>query len=100
MQYTGRIFSGWTVFAPTAFTPNNDGINDVFGVEYFGYKKGGVTIFNRYGVPVYKSNDLNFGWDGYFEGNAQPSDIYTFELIVYDRLDRPRLISGKFNLIR
>jgi gliding motility-associated-like protein len=100
MQYTGRIFSGWTVFAPTAFTPNNDGINDVFGVEYFGYKKGGVTIFNRYGVPVYKSNDLNFGWDGYFEGNAQPSDIYTFELIVYDRLDRQRLISGKFNLIR
>ncbi|MFY8021586.1 MAG: T9SS type B sorting domain-containing protein [Bacteroidia bacterium] len=100
MQYVGRVYSGWTVFAPTAFTPNNDGVNDVFGIEYFGYKRGSITIYNRYGMPVFNSNQLDFGWDGSINGSPQASDIYTYELIVYDRFDRARLITGKFNLIR
>ena len=100
MQYIGRVYSGWTIFAPTAFTPNNDGNNDFFGVEYFGYKKGSIVIYNRYGMPVFTSNNLDFAWDGSINGSPQASDIYTYELIVYDRFDRARLITGKFNLIR
>lgn len=100
MEYKGLIYSGWTVFVPTAFTPNNDGINDAFGIEYFGYEKGYITIQNRWGNPVFQSNDLNFSWDGTLNGTALQGDDYSYQLVVYDRLNRPRLVSGQFKLIR
>lgn len=96
----GEVYEGWTVFLPTAFSPNNDGLNDEFGAKYFGYSKGRVLIRNAWGNIVFESDSLDFRWDGYTNGIAQPADNYTYELTVYDRLNKPRSFTGKFSLIR
>ena len=54
-----------TIVIPNVFTPNNDGINDLFIIKnilVYDYRK--VTIFNRWGVIVYSSEQYNNDWDG------------------------------------
>lgn len=49
---------------PNVFTPNNDGINDIFQVRTTGAEALTVTIYNRYGGVVYRYFGLNGNWDG------------------------------------
>lgn len=70
------------VDVPNAFTPNNDGINDVIFVRGFGIEKMNFMIFNRQGKLVFQSTDPNIGWDGKYKGQLQPMDAYAFVLEV------------------
>jgi gliding motility-associated-like protein len=55
-----------SVFLPTSFTPNGDGLNDIFipMVNTIGIKNYDLTIVNRWGQIVFKSNNPQMGWDG------------------------------------
>jgi hypothetical protein len=64
------------LYMPTAFTPNNDGLNDVFQWMSFGCNEIGVIIYNRWGEIIHKSNDLNGNWDGKINGNDCPEGVY------------------------
>ena len=72
------------VVIPKAFTPNNDGLNDVLKIEYgaglsqFNY----IKIFNRWGRLVFESNNVNASWDGKVNGRDQDTDAYSY-LIDY-----------------
>ena len=67
------------VVFPNAFTPNGDGLNDIFRVKYtFTVKAYHLTIFNRYGQKVFESIDMSNGWDGNFNGIPQSPDIYVW----------------------
>ena len=50
---------------PNVFTPNNDGLNDVFQIRTTGFDALTVTIYNRYGSVVYRYFGLNGTWDGH-----------------------------------
>ncbi|MDI9364737.1 MAG: gliding motility-associated C-terminal domain-containing protein [Flavobacterium sp.] len=66
---------------PTAFTPNNDGINDCFGVKYWGYVTDfRLAVYNRFGEILYASNNINGCWDGKIKGITQPSGTYVYEI--------------------
>lgn len=52
-----------TIFIPTAFSPNDDGINDVFDVVNFGLKSYTITVYNRWGEEIFKGQN-NQAWDG------------------------------------
>jgi gliding motility-associated-like protein len=74
-----KVFKGPAIYVPNAFTPNNDGRNDRFrcitvGITaiYF------FNIYNRYGQLIYSSTDSKQGWDGSFQGKAQPSGTYVW----------------------
>lgn len=65
------------IFVPKSFTPNNDGINDklypyLSGIKEFKYFK----VFNRLGKVLFESTNPDAGWDGAFNGVAQPMGIY------------------------
>jgi gliding motility-associated-like protein len=67
----------WDV--PDVFTPNNDGLNDVFKVVTNGNPNLELvrfSIFNRWGERVYETTDVNQGWDGTIDGKDAPSDSY------------------------
>ncbi|RYZ34086.1 MAG: gliding motility-associated C-terminal domain-containing protein, partial [Sphingobacteriales bacterium] len=66
------------VFAPNAFSPNQDGRNDRFVVRADCPKlmTFSLTVYNRFGQAVYSSQDLNAGWDGTFRG--RPADAGTY----------------------
>lgn len=90
-------------YVPTAFSPNNDGVNEVFlpfnRCEYFtGYS---LTVFNRWSELVFKTNDVNIGWNGFYKDEAQPVDSYVFYLEYFDVLKNEKTLKkGTVNLIR
>ena len=66
------------IWFPNAFTPNGDGLNDVFrpgGKDIIRYN---MQIFNRWGALIFESGDFNVGWDGYVKGRKSAPDVYTF----------------------
>ena len=54
----------FSVYLPTAFTPDGDGLNDVFKAETEYVKSFEIRIYDRWGNMVFQSNDLNKGWNG------------------------------------
>jgi gliding motility-associated-like protein len=67
---------------PSAFSPNRDGVNDVFLVRGFGISRFNMKIYNRWGQMVFETNDALIGWDGTFKGSLQPMDAYAFVINV------------------
>jgi gliding motility-associated-like protein len=77
------IVSGKTcpfgIFFPNAFTPNNDGNNDVYRPKvYLLIDKFYMAIYNRWGAKVFETTDPNNGWDGRFNGQPQPSGAFVW----------------------
>jgi gliding motility-associated-like protein len=67
------------VTVPNTFTPNNDGINDIWGVSGLGQYPGTeVSVFNRSGYRVYHSIDYSSPFDGRINGAALPSGTYYY----------------------
>ena len=71
------------VLVPTAFSPNDDGINEFFTINVFHLNQYALTIFNRWGEVIYRSSNPNTPWDGQFNGQAVPVGVYAW-LIEYN----------------
>ena len=64
---------------PNAFTPNNDGLNDCFGVKYWGtITEIEFNIYNRWGELVFKTTDPAKCWDGKWKGLLQSSAAFVY----------------------
>lgn len=88
------------LFHPSAFTPNSDGLNDIFKV--FGQYTAQVEfkIFNRWGELLFITTDLDKGWDGTYKGNAMPEGTYVFRAKLTDLAGRMSDRSGTILLLR
>ena len=88
-------------FAPTAFTPNNDGQNDFYRIFGTGMTGIEMSIFDRWGNKVFESNDLNApGWDGNFHGKKMNTDVYVFYATISFREGKPIKTKGNLTLLR
>jgi gliding motility-associated-like protein len=66
-------------FMPNAFTPNNDGINDCFGLKFWGnITKLDFSIYNRFGERIFYSTDPVKCWDGRYKGVLQNIGAYVY----------------------
>jgi gliding motility-associated-like protein len=72
----------WKKFwVPEAFSPNNDGLNDLFrlrGTQFL--TSVHIVIYNRVGTVVYESNDINGNWDGKYNYEDCPMGIYGYTI--------------------
>ncbi|RYY55398.1 MAG: T9SS type B sorting domain-containing protein [Chitinophagaceae bacterium] len=69
------------LFIPTAFTPNNDGINDVFRIPPgVNMELDEFAVFNRWGQKVFATKNTGTGWDGTRLGEALPAGVYVYQL--------------------
>ncbi|MDF2449864.1 MAG: hypothetical protein K0R26_2368 [Bacteroidota bacterium] len=68
------------VFVPTAFSPNDDGQNDVLYVYGNCIENMEFVIFDRWGEKVFTSNDPAFGWDGTFNGKKMDPAAFAYYL--------------------
>jgi gliding motility-associated-like protein len=86
---------------PTAFTPNGDGINDLFQPAGLSGSNKVVKfeVYNRWGQLVY-NDPLVHAWDGTFNGVPQPVDVYVFVFEYYPDNAPGVEIRGEFTLIR
>lgn len=83
---------------PNAFSPNGDGINDNWVIEYLdSYQGATVEVFNRYGQLVYHSIGYTKPWDGTFNGNPLP--VATYYWIINPKNGRQQM-NGSVTIIR
>jgi gliding motility-associated-like protein len=75
--YTGPECEG-SIFFPNAFTPNGDGLNEVFRPVYEGILRYSLFVYSRWGQEIFRTSDPEEGWDGTLNGNACPGDVYVF----------------------
>lgn len=73
MLIGGNLIAQSEISIPNIFTPNEDGVNDVFHIRAEGYQTLECTIVNRYGHPVYKYFGVNGSWDGYTHAGVKVS---------------------------
>jgi gliding motility-associated-like protein len=74
-------------YIPSAFSPNNDGKNDVFRSQYScSFSSYEMKIYNRWGQQVFVSTNVANGWDGTFKSQPQPADVYIWQLKYEDNL--------------
>jgi gliding motility-associated-like protein len=89
------------IFVPTAFTPNGDGVNDMFrpigvgikNIEYF-------RVYNRWGELVFSTTINGQGWDGKISGAPQATNSFVWIVKGIDYLGKPFVKKGVVTLIR
>jgi gliding motility-associated-like protein len=90
----------FTFYIPSAFSPNADLTNDVF----YGYgtfiKEYDLTILNRWGQMLFRSLDVNQGWDGFYQGNKAQEDVYVYKVNIIDINGEKHEFIGKVTLFR
>ena len=87
------------VWIPNSFSPNDDGVNDLFMVYTTGITELEVLIFNRWGELIYKWNMLNGAWDGKYKSSSAEEGVYVYVLnakgidrVIYRRTGHMTLI--------
>ena len=87
---------------PNAFSPNNDGLNDVFrpiGAKF--QRLVDFRIYNRWGQQIFYSNSIDKGWDGTFNGVPQDVGEYYYVIIASQpATDENQTYKGDVILIR
>ncbi len=87
--------------APNAFTPNGDGVNDVF--IPFQVKNStliSMKIYDKYWHLIYTGGPQNTGWDGTYSGKKQPAGAYYWQINYIDNHGVSRTDNGSITLIR
>jgi gliding motility-associated-like protein len=85
---------------PSAFTPNNDGKNDCYGIKYWGViEELDFGIYNRWGERIFHTNNPTDCWDGTFKGVKQNPDVYVY-LITAKTFCGKVFRKGTFALVR
>ena len=89
------------LYVPSAFTPNGDGINDVFkpvpiGMKYIKYFK----VYDRRGTLMFSTTVQNNGWDGRYKGAPQDSQVFVWIVDGIDYQDKEIFKKGTVTLIR
>lgn len=88
-------------FVPNTFTPNGDGLNDVFKAHGFGITTVKGIIVNRWGEIIYEIGDLAHAWDGRMSLDEwAPNGVYTYRFEVQNKAFETFTFMGQINLIR
>ncbi|HEU4718229.1 MAG TPA: PKD domain-containing protein, partial [Bacteroidia bacterium] len=93
-----------TLYIPNTFTPDGNGMNDVFLPAGIGLTNDNydLMIFDRWGNLIFESHSLDQGWDGRANGGSEIAqiDTYVWKLHVTDILGKEHSLIGHVNLIK
>ncbi|UAY51888.1 gliding motility-associated C-terminal domain-containing protein [Ferruginibacter albus] len=88
------------IYLPNAFTPNGDGLNDLFRIQYKNITLKEFQIFNRWGERVFKTSNIKEAWDGKHKGEITAGN-YVYWVSYHSRCDNNiKLLKGNIILIR
>lgn len=87
---------------PNAFSPNNDGVNDLFRVLLQpGLELKAFRVFNRWGELVFEEKETSFGWNGMYKDVAQPVGVYVYYVEIRNLgTGKTNTRSGNVTLLR
>lgn len=92
----------FSFFTPNAFSPNEDGVNDVFNSVGVGIKDFHISIFDKWGALIFQSGDINIGWNGQFNnsGKIVKQGIYPYRIVLSDFSDKEHVYQGYVTVIK
>lgn len=92
----------FSLYIPSTFSPNDDGLNDLFQVYGQDVAEYGIQIFNRWGQLLYTSYDIESGWDGTIRTSDKTSTdtFYTYVINAKDTQGRTYLYRGNVLLLK
>ena len=88
------------VFIPNAFTPNNDGENDVVYVRGKNVAEMVLKIYNRWGELVFETTDQTKGWDGTYKGKLVDPGVFVYYLDLICVDGQENFLKGNITVIR
>ena len=90
--------AGSKILVPNAFSPNGDGINDTWVITNLSVYPGAtVDVFNRYGQPVFHSENSNKAWDGTYNGKPLPVGTYYY---IIDPKNNEKKMAGSVTIFK
>jgi gliding motility-associated-like protein len=97
-----EVGEDYKLFIPDAFTPNGDGTNDTFIAKGIGIVKFDMYIYNRWGEEIFKTDNIEKGWDGthYNDVGKSLEDVYVYKIVVFDYLHRKHEYVGRIMLLK
>lgn len=94
---TVKVFE--KVIVPNTFTPNGDGINDVWNIEALqAYPNAEVKVMNRFGEKVFSSKTNYQSWDGLYKGKILPVGTYFYWIDLHEASQKPLI--GPVTILR
>ena len=96
---TVKIIPVPVIYAPSAFSPNGDGTNDVFRIVTAYAEEFSLQIFDRWGELIFSTTEPGDGWDGTYQGRKVQSDMYLWRLKLRDSLKKTHLEDGRVTLL-
>ncbi|TKK64475.1 gliding motility-associated C-terminal domain-containing protein [Ilyomonas limi] len=96
-----KVIQKFVLLIPSAFTPNHDGLNDVFRLKYpQPVKHYRMVIYNRWGLKIFESTNTAKGWDGTVAGRDADTGTYIWSIEVVDETNTKQTYYGQVTLIR
>ena len=98
------VKGAYALYVPSSFTPNQDGLNELFIPSGFGLSENNIgykmEIFNRWGQKIFETTDINTGWNGSRNGVALTEDIYVYSIVYVDYQNDTHSVTGQVTLIK
>lgn len=97
------IGEDYMIYVPNAFTPNFDGVNDMFFAKGEGVKDFKLYIFDRWGEQIFFADDIDKGWDGRFQAHGNDivqEDVYVWKIELTNFRGEPKQLKGTVSLIK
>ena len=100
MQKEVVVHPDFAVYAPSAFTPNGDGLNEVFEIKGIGIKQYLLQVYSRWGEMIYESTNLEDHWDGKFNGEFVSPGTYVYAISYTSMLDKDYSKKGTVTVMK
>ncbi|MGZ3863937.1 MAG: T9SS type B sorting domain-containing protein [Bacteroidia bacterium] len=97
------IGEDYFIYVPNAFTPNMDGVNDLFFAKGEGIKDFKMYIFDRWGNEVFFTDDILKGWDGRYMGKGETilqEDVYVWKIVLHTFRKEEKMLKGTVSLLK
>ncbi|MCB0662511.1 MAG: gliding motility-associated C-terminal domain-containing protein, partial [Saprospiraceae bacterium] len=106
-EITIRVYTEKNIFVPSAFSPNGDGINDIFTLygDVDAVKMNTFMIFDRWGNLVFEATDMelgqpNLGWDGTYKGKPMDPAVFVYYAEIEFANGETEIFKGDIGLVR
>ncbi len=100
--FGSALINGFVFYAPNVFTPDNDGVNDVWIPKMSGVIDYHLSIYDRWGILIFETNDKHQPWTGSVlkgEHYAQ-NDVYVYRVVIEDLSEIAHDFTGHISVVR
>jgi gliding motility-associated-like protein len=95
-----KVDEDWSLYVPDVFTPNADGLNDLFFAKGTNITKFSMMIFDRWGEKIFSASDIFTGWDGKYKGKFVEEGVYTWKINFTDVYSKSHEKIGHVTVIK